>query len=268
MILLFALTWTLMSCEEPVRELIAENILRISPSQVNFDQLNAGENEARLTISLTNYHASPLVLTSWSLTEFDTVSELFIERIEPWNQESVTMSSGQTIEMNIIWKPTDSNIDRGQIVFEWDDLSVTVEINTSELGSDLIIAGEEMAGAEMAGTEMAGAEMAGSEMAGAEMAGAGMAGTDLIDTDLDGVSDSIDNCIQLSNPDQNDRDRDGQGDLCDPEPDRFGGVMSDHSVVVGIGRSTSDQFSLSSELTLSIGHSRSDQFELTSEISQ
>lgn len=40
-----------------------------------------------------------------------------------------------------------------------------------------------------------------------------------IDTDLDGIFDSTDNCIQLSNPNQEDIDQDGIGDFCDEDND-------------------------------------------------
>lgn len=40
-----------------------------------------------------------------------------------------------------------------------------------------------------------------------------------VDTDGDGVCDSDDNCVQTSNPDQEDRDQDGVGDVCDNCPD-------------------------------------------------
>jgi DNA-binding beta-propeller fold protein YncE len=38
------------------------------------------------------------------------------------------------------------------------------------------------------------------------------------DTDGDGIPDSSDNCPSQANPDQNDMDKDGMGDVCDPFP--------------------------------------------------
>jgi hypothetical protein len=40
-----------------------------------------------------------------------------------------------------------------------------------------------------------------------------------LDTDVDGVRDTVDNCIENYNPDQLDNDRDGQGNACDETPD-------------------------------------------------
>lgn len=39
--------------------------------------------------------------------------------------------------------------------------------------------------------------------------------TAIIDTDNDGIEDSIDNCVSIANPNQNDLDNDGIGDVCD-----------------------------------------------------
>jgi len=42
---------------------------------------------------------------------------------------------------------------------------------------------------------------------------------DYLDTDEDGLLDRIDNCDEIPNADQEDRDADGRGDPCDPYPD-------------------------------------------------
>jgi cysteine-rich repeat protein len=40
------------------------------------------------------------------------------------------------------------------------------------------------------------------------------------DLDGDGIADRVDNCRAAANADQADRDNDGAGDVCDPNPDR------------------------------------------------
>ncbi len=51
-----------------------------------------------------------------------------------------------------------------------------------------------------------------------------------LDMDADGICDETDNCRTIGNTDQNDRDRDGLGDLCDPAPDD----PTNHGVYEGV----------------------------------
>jgi hypothetical protein len=54
------------------------------------------------------------------------------------------------------------------------------------------------------------------------------------DTDEDGVEDPFDNCTQFSNPDQDDLDVDGCGDLCDGDFNNSGAVEAvDFSIFKG-----------------------------------
>jgi len=48
----------------------------------------------------------------------------------------------------------------------------------------------------------------------------------LVDTDGDGVEDSVDNCIYVANPSQDDTDGDGMGDVCDTDIDGDGVLNS------------------------------------------
>ena len=47
------------------------------------------------------------------------------------------------------------------------------------------------------------------------------------DIDGDGVANAVDNCPQWANPDQNDADGDGLGDVCETDGDRDGIRVND-----------------------------------------
>lgn len=67
-----------------------------------------------------------------------------------------------------------------------------------------------------------------------------------LDTDGDGVGDPGDNCPQGYNPDQADLDRDGMGDVCDP--DRDGDGLPDAWEWVYFGSATAAQSAVDSDL--------------------
>ncbi len=54
------------------------------------------------------------------------------------------------------------------------------------------------------------------------LSGSGGGGGTIIDSDNDGIEDSIDNCLSVSNFVQTDTDGDGDGNACDPDDDNDG----------------------------------------------
>jgi hypothetical protein len=78
------------------------------------------------------------------------------------------------------------------------------------------------------------------------------------DQDRDGVCDESDNCLDLANPDQSDRDGDSLGDLCDPCPDDTSVTpwpdgRPNYVVAMFGGDSTTSRWSIIRNLAFSIG---------------
>lgn len=59
------------------------------------------------------------------------------------------------------------------------------------------------------------------------------------DSDGDGIGDNDDNCVEVSNPSQDDLDGDGYGDACDPDIDNDG-YTNDEEAVVGSNPEVAD----------------------------
>lgn len=65
----------------------------------------------------------------------------------------------------------------------------------------------------------------------------------VVDTDLDGVSDDVDNCVNLANPDQTDQNQNGVGAACENQPvvsDIIANVEEDGSVEIGLNGTDSE----------------------------
>ncbi len=67
------------------------------------------------------------------------------------------------------------------------------------------------------------------------------------DTDGDEISDGLDNCPDVANPDQNDLDGNGRGDRCDCDSDAFGANF-DEGLVADFGATSNVQSPVSSPL--------------------
>lgn len=74
------------------------------------------------------------------------------------------------------------------------------------------------------------------------------------DTDVDGITDSLDNCPTVYNPDQTDVDGDGLGDECDPDADDDGVPNTTDNCVLAInpGQADSDGDGLGDVCTLNV----------------
>ena len=71
--------------------------------------------------------------------------------------------------------------------------------------------------------------------------------TVLLDDDGDGVTDGSDNCPNVANPDQSDRDNDALGDACDAEPDVQQFFLTGNVLTLG-GTSVDDARTLNSKI--------------------
>lgn len=86
-------------------------------------------------------------------------------------------------------------------------------------------------------------------------------GSGMRDQDSDGIRDDIDNCPELANADQMDRDSDTQGDACDPNPDVPDLVLSGQSLVIS-ERSSDSEFILDADISISSVESSDGEFFL------
>ena len=87
------------------------------------------------------------------------------------------------------------------------------------------------------------------------------AGSGMIDEDGDGIRDQDDNCPDLANADQMDRDSDTQGDVCDPNPDVPDLILSGQSLVIS-ERSSDSEHILDADISISSVESSDGEFFL------
>ena len=87
------------------------------------------------------------------------------------------------------------------------------------------------------------------------------AGPGMIDEDNDGIRDAVDNCPDLANADQMDRDSDTQGDACDPNPDVPDLILSGQSLVIS-ERSSDSEHILDADIGISSVESSDGEFFL------
>ena len=84
----------------------------------------------------------------------------------------------------------------------------------------------------------------------------------LVDLDGDGVDDSIDNCISTANPNQEDSDQDGAGDLCDRAPQQFNFKVRHQGLIQIGGHGVSNLFNHQSSASSGVVNGSSRLFKL------
>lgn len=102
--------------------------------------------------------------------------------------------------------------------------------------------------------------------AGADTEDAGTTGLDpggstMQDEDSDGIRDQVDNCPDVANADQMDRDSDTQGDACDPRPDVPDLVLSGQSLIIS-ERAADAEHILDADISISSVESSDGEFFL------
>jgi NDP-sugar pyrophosphorylase family protein len=108
---------------------------------------------------------------------------------------------------------------RGTVLTEQATLTASDAAVADQFGSSVALAGD---------TAVIGADEG-------DLSGSAYVFSLLFDSDGDGVSDDVDNCPTVPNPDQSDSDGDGHGDACVPPGTIPPGVQIGRNPVIGAG---------------------------------
>ena len=281
------LTSYITACGDPLpsKNSTADLGLLAVPTSLNFPDQSSSEET--LSLTLVNPSEEPFTITDWRLEEADDVQELFIVEQGSWVNEQVIIPPTGQMAIDIVWRPIDDLVDSAVLTILWEGGELTADINTGNRLEEMLEAGTETAGTEggtetagtEGGTETAGTEAgtetadteAGTESAGTE-GGTETAGTEggieagvmmpLVDLDGDGVDDSIDNCISTANPNQEDSDQDGAGDICDQDPQQFNFKVRHQGLIQIGGHGVSNLFNHQSSASSGVVNGSSRLFKL------
>lgn len=92
---------------------VAPGSLVVTPNPATFRAIERGETEVLQTLFLKNRSAGVLQIQTIDLTELDENKELSVVDMFQW--ENVTLAPNEERPLQILWTPTDTQVDQGRV---------------------------------------------------------------------------------------------------------------------------------------------------------
>ncbi len=92
---------------------VAPGSLAVTPNPVSFRAIERGETEVLQIVFLKNRSASAVRIQQVDLTEVDDNKELSVNDMSGWS--NVSLAPNEERALQVVWTPTDTQVDRGRI---------------------------------------------------------------------------------------------------------------------------------------------------------